>query len=302
MSPEALVEYRFGSFLVGVVLLLAVGFFTMFPQLKPDWIQIHAGSGRAPARAGSFRSRNASWTPDPKSAEACFDRGIAHLENEQWDEAIEEFTEVVRLEPKNAEAYYNRGLAWEGKKEWHKAVSDFNAFLRLEPNDPDGYMSRSEALVNLGQSAAAIADLDSVLRLTPDDVEVYCIRGKLREDAGEYRLALFDYNLAAQRQPDDATVLNYLAWLLATAPDAQLRDGHRALTAALRAVEIENAKEWDTIDTLAAAFAETGNFSQAIRSETEALRRAPPEEHGDLQARLELYQARKPYRLPESGK
>jgi len=296
------VRYRFGSVVVGVVLLLGIGFFTLFPQLKPDWIQINIGSGRAPARSGSVPTRNTSWASNPKSAEACFDRGLRHLEKKQWDKAIEEFSEVVRLEPKTAEAYYNRGLAWEEKQEWHNAISDFDAFLRLEPNDADGFLSRSEALTNLGQTAAAIADLDTVLRLDSDNVEVYCLRGKLREHAGEYGLALYDFNLAAQRQPDDPAVLNYLAWLLATAPDAQLRDGRRAVTSALRAVEIENAKEWDTIDTLAAAFAETGNFAKAIHSQNEALRLAPEEERADLRARLELYQAKKPYRMPEQGK
>jgi len=296
------VEYRIVSSLVGVALLLGIGFFLLFPQFKPDWIQIEVGNSHTPGRAGSVYTRNASWSADRKAAEAAFERGLAHLEKEKWNEAIEQFSEVVRLEPKSAEAYYNRGLAWGGKQDWHKAISDFDAFLKLEPNDPDGYLTRSEALTNLGQIEAAIADLDSVLRLTPEDVDVYCLRGKLREKEGEYRLALFDYNLALQRQPDDPLALNDLAWLLATAPDTQLRDGRRALKAALRAVEIENAQEWDSIDTLAAAFAETGNFAQAIRSQNEALRLAPKEESADLKARLELYQAQKPFRMPEQAK
>lgn len=283
----------------GVFMLSGVGFFLLFPQLKPDWIQIQAGSSRGPMHGGSFRTRPASWTPDPNSTEARFDRGMEHLEKKEWDEAIADFSEVIRQEPKTAEAYYNRGIAWAEKYEWRKAISDFDAFVRLEPNDPEGFLSRAEALAHEGQTASAIADLDTVLRLDPNNVEVYCTRGKLREDGGEYRLALYDYNQAARLAPDDPLVLNDVAWVLATAPDSQLRDGRRAVTSAMRAVELENAKEWDTIDTLAAAFAENGNFAQAIRSENEAIRLAPAEMQSELKARLELYKANKPYRMPE---
>jgi tetratricopeptide (TPR) repeat protein len=289
-------EYRLGSALLGIGLLAMLVFFTAFPQLKPDWIQI--GNGRGPARAGSFHARNTSWSPDPKSAEACFYRGVAHLEKEQWDQAIKEFNEVIRLEPNNPKGYYNRGFAWASKQKYNEAISDFDAFLRLRPDELDGLISRAEVLAAAGQTAQALTDLDAAIRLAPDDVDAYCIRGKLREEACDYRLALEDYMEAVRRQPDDPAALNYLAWLMATAPEPEVRDGRRAVAAALHAVELDGGKQWETIDTLAAAFAETGKFSQAIRSQTEALRLAPPEEHNDLRSRLELYQAQKRYRLP----
>lgn len=293
--------YRLGSGLVGIGLLALLVFFTVFPQLKPDWIQIHVGSGRGPARDGSFHVRGVSWLPDPKSAEACFNRGVAHLHKEQWDQAIEEFNEVVRLEPKNPETYYNRGFARAKTQKHDEALSDFDAFLRLRPDEADGYLSRAGVLDAQGLTAEALADLDTAIRLAPDDPEGYFSRGKLREDSCEYRLALADYEKALQLKPDEPTALNNLAWVLAAAPEAELRNGRRALTAALRSVEIQEAREWISIDTLAAAFAETGRFPEAIRSETEALRLAPPEEHGDLRRRLELYQAKKAYRLPDKS-
>jgi tetratricopeptide (TPR) repeat protein len=299
---EAAVEYRLGSTLFGIVVLAAVGFFLLFPQFKPDWVQIHIGSSREGARGGGFHARHAAWLSDAKSAEARFERGMAQVLNEEWDQAIATFTEVIRQEPKNAEAYYNRGLAWAGKREWDKAVSDFDAFLRLAPSDADGLLSRAGALAELGQIELALADADAAIRLVPSNADAYGVRGKFREDAGDYRLALADYEQAVRLAPDEPLVLNDLAWLLATAPDAQLRDGRRALSTALRAVEIEEAKEWDSIDTLAAAFAEAGKFSEAVKSQNEAIRLAPPDEQSTLRSRLELYQAGKPYRLPDRSR
>ncbi|MEX2120255.1 MAG: hypothetical protein WD847_11730 [Pirellulales bacterium] len=66
----------------------------------------------------------------------------------------------------------------------------------------------------------------------------------------------------------------------------------------MRAVENDGGQQWETLDTLAAACAESGDFGAAQRCETEALRLAPPEGQGELQDRLELYRKQQPYRLP----
>jgi tetratricopeptide (TPR) repeat protein len=203
----------------------------------------------------------------------------------------------LRLEPKNADGFYNRGFAKFAKEEYDAALADFDAVVRLRPRDVDALLARAAVRVEQNLPNLAIADLDAALGIDPEDVGAYCERGKIREEAGEYRLALYDYQLALQRASDDPLVLNYLAWLLSTAPEASLRDGRRAVEMAARAVKLENSQEWDTIDTLAAAFAEVGKFPEAVRAEEEALRLAPAEEHGDLKLRLELYRAKKAYRL-----
>jgi tetratricopeptide (TPR) repeat protein len=291
-------EFRIVSALFGVVVLAAIGFFVLFPQFKPDWIQIHVGNGRGPARAGSVNTRNTSWAPDSKSADACFDRGVYHAEREEWDQAIKEFNDVLRLEPKNADAYHLRGIAHYAKDHLTEAISDFDNVLRLDPKNVEALLDRADARFDLGNTAGALADVEAALRIAPDNVSAYCSRGKFREEAGNYHLALEDYIEAVRLDPDDSLALNNLAWIMATAPDRELRDGRRAVTAAMRAVELDEEQDWISIDTLAAAFAEVGKFNEAIQSETEALRLAPRDEHPDLQARLELYKAKQPYRLP----
>jgi hypothetical protein len=91
---------------------------------------------------------------------------------------------------------------------------------------------------------------------------------------------------------------NLLAWIKATCPDSSLRDGNEAVSAATKACELTNWKEWSWIDTLAAAYAESGEFQRAIEFEEQALKtgKSPESEHNAMQERLVLYQKALPYR------
>lgn len=287
-------EYRIVQGLVGLVLVGALVVFTAFPQLKPAWIQI--GTGRGPRATNTLFNRSGAF--GGRSAEDCLERGAAYIIEEQWDRAIKELTEAIRLEPKSAEAYYFRGVAWQSQEEFGKALGDFDAALRESPEDPEALYSRAECKSELGQSAAAIADLDAVIRLTPEDPTAWCLRGNLREESRDYPGAVADYQQAVNLDNEDPQGLNCLAWVLATAPDAKLRDGARAVKLAQRAVEFDGGRNWDSLDTLAAAQAETGNFAAAVRNQTSALAFAPQEEQVELKSRLQLYQAQRPFRLP----
>jgi tetratricopeptide (TPR) repeat protein len=288
------VEYRLIQGSIGLLVLGAVVVFTLFPQVKPDWIQI--GSGREGPRATNAVFSGVGAFDDSPADEA-FELGAAYFLKEEWDKAIKEFNTALRLDPEDAEAYFFRGLCWQSKEELVKALADFDAALKLEPDNLEALLSRAETKVDLKQTDAALADLDAALRLAPDDIDALCLRGKVREEAGDYRAALADYQQANRLAPEDPLPLNNVAWVLCTAPDDKLRDGQRAVKAAMRAVELDGGEDWITLDTMAAACAEIGKFEAALRCQADAIRHAPPEEQEDLKARLELYRAKKPYRL-----
>jgi Flp pilus assembly protein TadD len=293
INAEGLVDYRIGQGLVGLVVLGALVVFTAFPQLKPDWIQI--GSGRK-GRAASALLSAAGFKAN--SADARLTRAAERILDEDWEAAAHELNEVIRLQPKNAEAYYLRGIVYQELEEWDEALKDLNAVLKLTPDDPDALYVRAEVLAETGDEKAAIADLDKVLKLEPNSPDALGLRGTLRENAGEFAAALADYRKALKIDDEDPYALNSLAWLLATAPDAKIRNGQEAQKLAMRAVELDGGQDWDTLDTLAAACAENGNFVGALRCQNDALKFAPPEVRQELQERLELYQAKQPYRLP----
>jgi Flp pilus assembly protein TadD len=289
------VEVRVIQGLVGIVILGALVIFSAFPQLKPDWIQI--GSGRGKARPAVLR--NAAFFENDE-ADAALERGVAHFMNENWPKAAAAFSEALRHDPKDPEALFLRGVSRGELKQHELAVADFNALLKLEPDNVEALLARSASYSEQDQDPLALADVEQAIRLAPDDAEARIMRGKIREDACDYKAALADYNEALRLSPDDPWALNNLAWVLAAAPDPQLRNGPKALRAAMRALELDEEKDWISLDTLAAACAENGQFPAAERCQLDALKLAPSEEHEDIQSRLALYRAQQPYRLPAS--
>jgi tetratricopeptide (TPR) repeat protein len=97
--------------------------------------------------------------------------------------------------------------------------------------------------------------------------------------------------------PKYSSPYNNLAWLLATCSEASIRNGKRAVELALKACELTECKKWYYIGTLGAAYAEVGDFTQAIKYQTQALNmeNVSEKDRTAAQQRLNLYQQGKPY-------
>ena len=91
---------------------------------------------------------------------------------------------------------------------------------------------------------------------------------------------------------------NQAAWLLAVCPDDAVRAGARAVELATQCCELTEGKDTMFLDTLAAAHATAGNFDKAVELMRQCVRDGPAEHRAQFRARLQLFQARKPYRLP----
>ncbi len=116
-------------------------------------------------------------------------------------------------------------------------------------------------------------------------------------NAGHYRRALADLGAANRLDSSNPIVLNNYAWILATCPDDKARDGKKALELARKACELAKWNDAGAWDTLAAAYAETGDYDNAIKWENQYLSSLSltPADASDGQARLALYQAHQPY-------
>ena len=117
---------------------------------------------------------------------------------------------------------------------------------------------------------------------------------------GKFSEAIEHYRAALRLDPGDVDVLGELAWILATNPDAQWRDGAEAVRLAERACALSENRDADALDTLAVAYAEAGRFDDAVRAAHQALDRpdVPPGLADQIRARLALYQAGQAYRAP----
>jgi Flp pilus assembly protein TadD len=148
--------------------------------------------------------------------------------------------------------------------------------------------------------AQAIEQFSEVSRIDPTNGQAHFLRGGMLEALGQVREAVAAYRESLRLDPDQVQVANGLAWLLATHPDEEVRDGAEAVELAQWACGARNREDPMLLDTLAAGYAEAGRYEEATataRKAVESARGAGNEGLAkEIEERLKLYEAGWPYR------
>ena len=135
-------------------------------------------------------------------------RGAAYHVKGDHDRAIRDLSEAIGLKPSDHFIYGGRGAAYHGKGDYDSAITDFNNAIRLKPNHGPHYSGRGNAYARKGDYARAITDLDEAIKRKPDHSAAYAIRGRVFHKKGNHDRALLDLNEAIRLNPKD--VISYV--------------------------------------------------------------------------------------------
>ncbi len=156
------------------------------------------------------------------------------------------------------------------------------------------------ALGRIGKEAEAVPHLEEALRIKPDLVEAHSALGLVLLRAGKSKKAMAHFEQVLKIQPNSTTALNTLAWIHATDDDPRLRNGAKAVRLAEQACALTDRKVVGYLGTLAAAYAESRRFDEAVATAQEALALARAADQttivDEIQSRVALYRDHRPYR------
>jgi protein O-mannosyl-transferase len=272
-------------------------------ELRPDYAEAHANLGNLLANHGKYVEAipqfRAALAIKPDYAGAHYELGSALAHSGQVDEALVHYRRALEIKPDYPEAYNKLGLAQAGRGKIDEAIDKFLKAIELKPDFAEAHGNLGNVLAQRGRFEEAIAHCRMALEIRPDFAEAHDYLGAALLGRGEVRAAIGHFQKAIDLKPDYPEALNGLAWIRATNPDGEYRDGKKAVLLARRAADLTPNRP-DTLDTLAAAYAEAGRFAEAGQTARRAVDLARQQRKRalivEIEAKLRLYEAGAPFR------
>jgi tetratricopeptide (TPR) repeat protein len=243
---------------------------------------------------------------DPSMLLAHNNLGLELLNSGRVPEAIAHFIRAIEINEHYESAHNNLGTAFLQTGQVEDAIKAFKRVLELNPLAAGAEANLGNAYFRSGRVATAIFHYQRALEITPDYAKA---RGNLANallETGRASEAIEEFERTLVLQPDYPLIRNNLAWVLSTHSDSALRDGARAIVLAQGASRAAGDANPEFLRTLAAAYAETGRFAEAVKTAGTALELAKVQSNTALQAILQrevdIYRSGSPLRMAHEGK
>ncbi|HTR40254.1 MAG TPA: tetratricopeptide repeat protein [Pseudomonadales bacterium] len=226
--------------------------------------------------------------------------GMAFMSEGKVAEAIGQYQKALEIEPAYTLVHFNLGAAYGQKGDWDQAIEQYQKTIELQPDYLPAHNNLADALLHTGQTDKALQQLQEAFKLSPKSTMVCDNIGFLFLRTGQINEAAAQFEKTLEMDPNDLDACHYLARILATSPEAGMRKGPRAIELARKANELSGGKDPDIVNTLSAAYANAGQFPDAIATAQLALQQAAGS--GDnvtvnqLQAEIALYRENLPVR------
>ena len=279
---------------------------------------------------------DAAGAAPPATLKIQMDRARVFLKLKRLDAAIADLDVVVGKAPASIEARELRAQALEANQQYDLAIRDVGVLLRPTrrsrraplrvlsylsslhaksgdyaaaeaicsrmlkgaPKSAEPLLAFARLRLAQGEVDKAIAQYGLAIKVNPESISGYTGRAMAFDQQGEYKKMLEDFRTCAafDKNQDNAFINNNLAWILATCPDAEIRNGAEAVKYAQAACEAHRYRSPGVLDTLAAAYAEAGEFEEAVKQQKDAVLLAVGDDIEQMKTRVALYEKQQPYR------
>ena len=213
-----------------------------------------------------------------------------------WETALKANDEIPEVRKNLVGALENLGVAWLRKGSLDEAMPLLRRAAELAPGDAASQYNLGLALLRKSSLDEAIARFQNALALAPREAQTHNDMAVALAQKRRFEEAVAQFREAIGIDPKFAQAQSNLAWLLATCPEATVRNGGEALKLAAKAVDLSHGKDALMLDALAAAYAETGRFPEAVETARRALDLATQPLVPALKARIAMYERKEPFR------
>jgi len=272
-------------------------------QLKPYLENAHYNLARALVMRGQFAEAEAAYMEalriKPSNLDSMLGLAEAQAAQGKTPEAKASLQRILTVDPRHSGAMLAMAELLGRDGQFSEADALFQRAVEGAPADPAIRRRYGLFLAAQGRNPEALIQLEERLHLQPD-AEGHFNVGVVHESLLDYAAAAASYRECLRLAPDSPPALNNLAWLLATCPEASVRNGAEAVSCGEKLCRLTEYREPMFIGTLAAAYAEAGKFAEAVKAAEQA--RALAEQAGNktLADRnaglLEVYRQGKPFR------
>jgi tetratricopeptide (TPR) repeat protein len=217
-------------------------------------------------------------------------------------QAVVHFKRAIALDPENVKARLELAECLHAQDDIGGAVRELEATIRIAPDSAESHNDLANLLAAQGRIADAVGHFERALILKPDYAAAHHYYAAVLVRQGKNVEAVRHWREAVRLEPKEIKYLSNLALVLATSPDEAARNGAEAVELAKRAVDLSATKpEANAVAILAAAYAELGDYTQAVTTARHA-REMAIQQHQDalaeqLRDRIKLYESGKPLRM-----
>jgi len=292
----------------------AIPHFQRALEIQPDNAVTHNSLGKVLQQQGrvdeAITHFQRALDIQPDYAIAHNNLGTALLQRGQVDEAITHFQKALESQTHDATAQAaacnNLGNVFFQQGRVNEAIGEFQKAVEILPQFAQAHDNLGNVLFQQGRVDEAIGEFQKAVEILPQFAQAHDNLGNALLQRGRVQEGVLHYQRSLEIQSDAPATQHALAWVLATCPEASIRNGARAVELAQRANQLSGGRNAMILCTLGAAYAECGRFAEAIAAAQQALELATTQNNAALavvlRGQIGLYQKGSPYRDPRLTK